>query len=253
MIASVSGNELALAGRCALDSDGFRLSVVVPIFNEVDTVAAVVERIRATQIPCEIILVDDGSTDGSRELIQAWQDLPDVRIGLHKTNRGKGAAIRTGFGLAAGQAVVVQDADLEYDPRDLWRMLEPILADEADAVFGSRFAQPPGEISPRWHRFVNRVLTAASNWTTGLALTDMETCYKMVRRDVLERIRPALRETGFGIEPELTARLARVPGVRVREVPVRYQGRTYAAGKKIGCGDGMWALWCIVRYGLLKN
>lgn len=231
----------------------FRLSVVVPILNERKTLPEIVDRIRGTRIPCEIILVDDGSTDGSRELVQSWEDLPDVTVGMHDRNRGKGAAIRTGFQLASGQAVVVQDADLEYDPRDFWRMLRPIVHDEADVVFGSRFAGPNGSRSPRWHRAANGLLTAACNWMTGLALTDMETCYKMVRRDLLMRVVPDLNETGFGIEPELTLRLARLPGVRIAEVPISYQGRTYAAGKKILWSDGVWALWCIARYGLIDR
>jgi glycosyltransferase involved in cell wall biosynthesis len=232
---------------------GFRLSVVVPVLNERATLADVVQRIRDSQIPCEIVLVDDGSTDGSRELIESWRDSPDVVVGLHPNNLGKGAALRTGFALASGQAVVVQDADLEYDPQDFWSMLRPILDDEADVVFGSRFAAPRGVPSPLWHRAANRVLTAATNATTGLSLTDMETCYKMVRRDVLARVLPDLQESGFGIEPELTVRLARLAGVRVREVPISYRGRTYTAGKKIRARDGAWALWCILRYGLLKR
>jgi glycosyltransferase involved in cell wall biosynthesis len=231
----------------------FRLSVIVPVLNERRTLPQVVQKIRATEIPCEIILVDDGSTDGSRELIQSWEDLPDIRVSLHASNCGKGAAVRTGCELATGDAVVVQDADLEYDPHDFWRLLEPILAREADVVFGSRFAEPRGRVSPRWHRAANGLLTMAANTALGLALTDMETCYKMVRRDVLQQVLPHLCETGFGIEPELTARLARLPGVRIREVPISYQGRTYAAGKKIRARDGLWALWCIVRYGLLKR
>jgi GT2 family glycosyltransferase len=231
----------------------FRLSVVIPILNERATLARVIQRIRATKIPCEIILVDDGSTDGSRELIESLRSEPDIRVGVHATNRGKGAAVRTGFELASGQAVVVQDADLEYDPRDFWSMLAPILANEADVVFGSRFASPRGVRSPLWHRAANRLLTAAANLATGLSMTDLETCYKMMRRDVLQRVVPELQEKGFGIEPELAARLARLPGVRFREVPISYQGRTYAAGKKIRARDGVWALWCILRYGLMKR
>jgi glycosyltransferase involved in cell wall biosynthesis len=233
--------------------DGFRLSVVVPVLNERNTLPEIVDRIRATQIPCEIILVDDGSTDGSRELALSWQGLPDITVGVHDRNRGKGSAIRTGFQLASGQAIVVQDADLEYHPSDFWRMLEPILGGKAEVVFGSRFASADNACSPLWHRAANRLLTATCNWATGLSLTDMETCYKMVRRDVLARILPDLKETGFGIEPELTLRLARLPGVRICEVPVSYRGRNYAAGKKILWSDGVWALWCIFRYGLLKR
>ena len=239
--------------RAPVVARDFRLSVVVPVLNERNTLPHVVDRIRGTGIPCEIILVDDGSTDGSRELIQSWREMPDVVVGLHAGNRGKGAALRTGFQLASGDAVVVQDADLEYDPHDFASMLEPLLAGEADVVFGSRFADCGKTVSPLWHRSANRLLTATANLAMGLSLTDMETCYKMIRRDVLEQVLPDLRETGFGIEPELTARLARVPGVRIREVPISYEARTYAAGKKIRASDGVWALWCILRYGLLKR
>jgi glycosyltransferase involved in cell wall biosynthesis len=236
------------AGR-ATATAGLRLSVVVPVYNEVATLSEVVRRVRACGLPCQIVLVDDGSRDGSRELLESWRGQPDLTILVHQQNRGKGAAVRTGFAAAAGDVVVVQDADLEYDPADLPALVEPIAAGQADAVYGSRFADRRARVSGFWHTSANRWLTRLSNLTTGLALSDMETCYKAVRRDVLRQVLPLLREERFGIEPELTARLARLPGVRIVERPIAYSGRSYAQGKKITWRDGLRAVWCIVRYG----
>ena len=228
---------------------GFKLSVVVPIYNEVSTIDEVVRRIRATQLPLEIILVDDGSRDGTPErLAQLTGD--DLRIVRHEINRGKGAALRSGFAQATGDVVLVQDADLEYNPNDYPALLEPIVAGQADVVFGSRFLGAGHRVLYFWHDQGNRWLTFFSNLTTNLNLTDMETCYKAMRREALQQILPRLREDRFGIEPELTARLARVPGIRIHEVPISYDGRTFAEGKKITWRDGLRALWCIVRYGL---
>lgn len=228
---------------------GFRLSVVIPAFNEVRTMDAVIERVRATGLPCEIIVVDDGSQDGTREKLAELARTSDIVALFHPDNRGKGAALQTGFLQATGDVVLVQDADLEYDPRDFERLLEPILNDRADVVFGSRFM--PSDSGPQsrpMHRLANRLVTMVSNWFTGLKLTDMETCYKVFRREVLQQIAAELKETGFGIEPELTARVARLPNVRIVEVPIRYTARSYAEGKKIRLRDGLWAMWCSLRY-----
>ncbi len=230
--------------------DGFLLSVVVPVFNEVQTVAEVVRRVRASSVPCEIILVDDGSTDGTRELLEGWRDQRDLKIVMHETNRGKGAALRSGFAQATGDVVIVQDADLEYDPAEYVKLIQPIVEDQADVVFGSRFTGDNQRVLYFWHYAGNRLLTLLSNVTCNLNLTDMETCYKAFRREVIQRITPALRENRFGIEPEITAKVARLPGVRIHERPISYFGRTYAEGKKITWRDGLRALWCIVRYGL---
>lgn len=230
--------------------DGFLLSVVVPVFNEVRTVAEVVRRVRASGVHCEIILVDDGSSDGTRDLLESWRDQSDLKILMHDVNRGKGAALRSGFMHATGDVVIVQDADLEYDPAEFTKLIQPIVENQADVVFGSRFAGDNQRVLYFWHYAGNRLLTLLSNVMTNLNLTDMETCYKAFRREVIQRIAPTLRENRFGIEPELTAKVARLPGVRVHERPISYFGRTYAEGKKITWRDGLRALWCIVRYGL---
>jgi glycosyltransferase involved in cell wall biosynthesis len=230
--------------------ENFVLSVVVPVYNEVKTLAAVVERIRACGVACEIILVDDGSSDGTRELLKKWEGQRDLRIILHERNRGKGAALRTGFAHAKGDAVIVQDADLEYDPAEFRYLLQPIVNGQADVVYGSRFSGDSQRVLFFWHYVGNRVLTTLSNCFTNLNLSDMETCYKVFRREALQQVLPKLKENRFGIEPEITAKIARVPGVRIFERPVSYSGRTYAQGKKINWKDGIRALWCIVRYGL---
>lgn len=228
--------------------DGFRLSVVVPVYNEMATLAEVVQRIRECGLPTEIIVVDDGSTDGGRELLESWRDQPDLKIALHQTNQGKGAALRTGFGLATGDIVIVQDADLEYDPAEYRRLIQPIIEGRADVVFGSRFTGDSQRVLYFWHYVGNKLLTFLSNATTNLNLSDMETCYKVFRREIIQRVAPTLRENGFGIEPELTAKVASLPGIRIYERPIRYSGRTYAQGKKITWRDGFRALWCILRY-----
>lgn len=226
------------------------LSVVVPILNEKDTVANVLRRIRALPISVEIVVVDDGSTDGTRQRLHELAEAGVVdRLLLHPHNRGKGAALRTGFAEVQGHLVVIQDADLEYTPEELPGLMEPILAGEADAVFGSRFLQGPGPGHIwRIHYWGNRFLTGFSNLLTGLRLTDMETCYKMMRRDLLDTL-PLTRDR-FGIEPELAARLAQARA-RVVERPISYQGRSWTAGKKIGWRDGVAALWHILRSSLL--
>ena len=229
--------------------DRVALSVVIPVYNERKTVERVLERVRQLPLSLQVVVVDDGSTDGTRELLPRLEEEGQIdTLVLHEENRGKGAALRTGFAHATGDVVVVQDADLEYDPFELPALLEPILRGWADAVYGSRFLGGPHRVHLFWHYQGNRFLTLLSNVFTDLNLTDMETCYKMVRRDLLETL-PLTRER-FGIEPELTARLAQA-GARIYELPVSYRGRSYADGKKIGWKDGVAALWHIVRSHLL--
>ncbi len=224
---------------------GLRLSVVMPVYNEVETVSESTRRVRSVPLPIELICVDDGSTDGTRDVLAALEAQGVIHtLLLHPHNRGKGAAVRTGIAAATGDVVVIQDADLEYDPFELPRLLEPIADGRADAVFGSRFLGGPHRVLYFWHRMGNGALTLLSNMLTDLNLTDMETCYKMVRADLLKSL--PLRTDRFGIEPELTARLAQ-SRARIYELPISYAGRTYAEGKKIGWRDGVAALWHILR------
>jgi glycosyltransferase involved in cell wall biosynthesis len=225
-----------------------RLSVVVPIYNERGTLHEIVRRIRAVPIAKEIILVDDGSSDGTRDLLDRMRDQEDLRIIFHEKNAGKGAALKTGFQHATGDIVIIQDADLEYDPADFPRLIQPIVDGKADVVFGSRFmGGEPHRVLYFWHSLGNRALTFLSNMFTNLNLTDMETCYKVFRRDVVEAITPTLKQNRFGIEPEMTAKVAR-RNYRIFEIGISYSGRTYKEGKKIGWRDGLKALWCILRY-----
>jgi glycosyltransferase involved in cell wall biosynthesis len=225
-----------------------RLSVVMPVYNEVGFVEETIRRVREVPIAKEVIVVDDGSTDGTRERLAALEGQPDLRIVYHDRNRGKGAALRTGFAHATGDIVLVQDADLEYDPVQYPLLIQPIVEDVADVVFGSRFAAgSPHRVLYFWHSVANRLLTTLSNTATDLNLTDMETCYKVFRRDVIDQIAPTLKENGFGIEVELTAKVAR-RRCRIFEIGISYFGRTYKEGKKIGLADAFHALWCIVRY-----
>lgn len=226
----------------------FLLSVVIPVYNEEKTVEKLVELVQQVPIRKEIILIDDYSTDGTRNILRNTDFGTDVRIVFHERNMGKGAAVRTGFAKATGTVVLVQDADLEYDPSEYMRLIQPIIEEKADAVFGSRFlGDGPHRVLYYWHYLGNRVLTMFSNVFTNLNLTDMETCYKVVRADVLARITPTLKQNRFGFEPELTAKLAR-SRARIYEVAISYSGRTYQEGKKIGWKDGLQAIWCIVRY-----
>jgi glycosyltransferase involved in cell wall biosynthesis len=221
------------------------VSVVVPCFNEQETIAEVVDAVLASDLVGELIVVDDGSTDATAKILGELDD-PRVRILTHETNRGKGAALRRGFAEVSLPYVVVQDADLEYDPGEYPRLIGPLIADKADVVFGSRFqGSSEHRVLYFWHSLGNRVLTLLSNACTNLNLTDMETGYKAFRRDVLERIE--IEEAGFGVEPELTAKVARLR-CRVYEVGISYHGRTYTEGKKIGWRDGMHAIRCVFAY-----
>ncbi len=225
----------------------FKLSIVIPVYNELETIHKILARVAALPVPKEIIIVDDCSTDGTRGLLEPLEGTPDVRVIYKLKNEGKGAALRTGFEFASGDVVIVQDADLEYDPRDILSLLKPILDDEADVVYGSRYLSNSHRGSSWLHRFGNAALTWASNFLTGLKLTDMETCYKAFRRDVLSEIE--IKQNRFGFEPEITAKLAR-RRFRIRELPISYDARGWEEGKKIGVRDGINALYCIVRYGL---
>ena len=223
-----------------------KLSVVIPVFNERATIREIFRAVSAVDVEKEIVIVDDFSTDGTREVLPELA-AAGARVLLHDRNRGKGAALRTGFAAASGDLVVVQDADLEYDPREYPKLLEPILAGDADAVFGSRFLGGPHRVMLYWHYVGNRFLTTVSNMLSNLNLTDMETCYKVFKSEVLRNMR--LRSNRFGIEPELTAKVARGRW-RVYEVGISYSGRSYEEGKKITWKDGAKAVWCIVRFAI---
>ena len=227
------------------------LTVVMPAYNERKTIREIVQAVLASPVASrEIVIVDDGSTDGTRDLLRdEIAHIEHVRVIFHEHNKGKGAALRTGFQHARGTYVLVQDSDLEYDPHDYPTLLEPLILDRADAVFGSRFLGGPHRVLYFWHSIANGMLTTASNVFTDLNLTDMETCYKVFRREVIQSL--DLHEDRFGFEPEVTAKLAR-KGVRIFEVPIGYSGRTYAEGKKIGWKDAVRALYCIGKYGLLR-
>jgi len=225
----------------------FRLSVVIPVFNEVKTVVDVVARVKRTGLPLEIILVDDGSTDGTRDKLAEMPTSDDVKVIFLEENRGKGAALRTGFAEATGTAVVVQDADLEYDPDDFRFLIQPIIEDLADVVYGTRYGHHDRPVPPLWHVMVNRLITRLANLRTGLYLSDVETCYKVMKRELIQQIAPDLRENRFGIEIELTVKLARMRA-RFYERPIRYDRRGFDEGKKIGWRDGVRALYCMLRY-----
>jgi glycosyltransferase involved in cell wall biosynthesis len=242
-----------------------KLSVVVPVYNEIATLREIVSRIVRVDFDKELVIVDDASTDGGRELLtqlrdeglERWLANPaacrgrnEVKVVLQPKNSGKGAALRAGFQAATGDIVVIQDADLEYDPQDLPRVIQPIVDGIADVTFGSRFIGSPRRALYFWHTLMNRGLTLASNMLNDLNITDMETCYKAFRSDVVKAL--VIEEDRFGIEPELTAKVAKMR-LRIYEVPVSYQGRTYAEGKKIGWKDGVRALYCIVKYGTRRG
>lgn len=229
-----------------------KLSVVIPVYNEYRTIEQVLTRIEAVAIPGwekEIILVEDCSSDGTRELLQKYVDR--FLVIFHEKNQGKGAALRTGFAVATGDFVIVQDADLEYDPEEYPKLLEPIRKYNADVVYGSRFIGTDAHrVVYYWHYLGNRFLTTLSNMFTNLNLTDMETCYKVFRRSVILRI--SLEQARFGFDPEVTAKVARLKPIKIFEVGISYNGRTYAEGKKITWKDGFRVIYCIIKYGIFR-
>jgi glycosyltransferase involved in cell wall biosynthesis len=229
-----------------------KLSVLIPVFNERATIEQVVRRVREVAVEKEIVVVDDCSSDGTREILQRLRERGEIdQLVLQARNQGKGAAIRAAVALATGDAAIIQDADLEYDPAEYVRLLGPIAEGKADAVYGSRFSgEGPHRVLYFWHYVGNKLLTLLSNMVTNLNLTDMETCYKMFRRPVLESLH--IEENRFGLEPEITAKLA-LGGWRIYEVGISYSGRTYAEGKKIHWRDGLSALRCIVKYGVWQR
>ncbi|RHX85181.1 glycosyltransferase family 2 protein [Leptospira stimsonii] len=230
-----------------------KVSIVIPCYNEKNTIRNILETVKKVPIKNkEIILVDDCSKDGTRDLLQTapFKKLADQII-FHEINQGKGAALRTGFKAATGDIVIVQDADLEYDPFEIPEVIDPIYKGKADVVFGSRFlGGRPHRVVYYWHRLGNMVLTTLSNMFTNINLTDMETCYKAFRREIIQSI--DIKENRFGFEPEITAKVAKIPDVRIFEVGISYYGRTYAEGKKIGWKDGFRAIYCILRYNLFN-
>lgn len=227
-----------------------KLSIVIPVFNERDTIEELIHRVQNVEIGFEkeIIIVDDGSKDGTYQILEKL-NRPNIRTFFHTINQGKGAALQTGFSKAVGDIVLIQDADLEYDPKDYPRLLEPILDGRADAVFGSRFLGGPHRVLFFWHYIGNKLLTTLSNMLTNLNLSDMETCYKVFRKEIIDKI--TLKSKRFGFEPEITIKLSKIK-CRIYEVPISYSGRDYSEGKKIGWKDGVAAIFHIFRYKFFK-
>jgi glycosyltransferase involved in cell wall biosynthesis len=226
-----------------------KLSIVIPVYNEKNTIEEIVKKVKSVDLNKEIVIVDDYSTDGTREILKTMEGEVD-KIIYHDKNQGKGAALRTGFNHITGDCVIVQDADMEYDPNEYHLLLQPILENKADVVYGSRFSSGhPHRVLYFWHYLGNRFLTLLSNMFTNLNITDMETCYKLFRTEVIKDIK--IEQNRFGFEPEITAKVARKK-VRIYEVGISYYGRSYAEGKKINWKDGLKAIWCIIKYGLFK-
>lgn len=223
-----------------------KLSIVIPVYNEKNTVLKIIQQVQDVKLEMEkeIILIDDGSTDGTRDILEHLE-YPNVKVKLHEENQGKGAALRTGFALATGDFVIIQDADLEYDPREYPVLLTPLLDGRADAVYGSRFLGGPHRVFFFWHYIGNKMLTTFSNVLSNLNLTDMETCYKVFRKEILDKL--TLKSNRFGIEPEITLKLAKQK-CRIYEVPISYSGRDYTEGKKIGWKDGVAAIFHLIRF-----
>ena len=227
------------------------LSVIIPVYDEVETLDEIMLAVSAIPVEKEIILVDDGSTDGSREKLQQFENQDGIKVLYHDRNQGKGAAIRTGLAVAEKDLVIIQDADLEYDPREIPGLMQPILAGKADVVYGSRFiGAAPHRVLYFWHSIGNQWLTLLSNMLSDLNLTDMETCYKLFRREVIQSIE--IEESRFGFEPEVTAKIAKGHW-RIYEMGISYSGRTYEEGKKIAWQDGLHAIWCILKYNLRRG
>lgn len=234
------------------------LSIIIPVFNEAPTIHSILDKVRMVSLPegivKEVIVINDCSTDDTRGKVMNYiKKFPalGMRYLELEENSGKGAALHAGIALATGELLIVQDADLEYDPSDYNKLMDPILRDKADVVYGSRFSKGVfGQKGFSWHVFGNRFLTRLSNSFSGLGLTDMETCYKLIRTEIIKKI--PLKEKRFGFEPELTAKISRIPGIRVKEIPIAYYGRSYSEGKKIGWKDGVRAVYCILKYGMLK-
>ena len=237
-----------MRGRTPIEQGELKLSVLIPVYNEKATIETIIAQVRAVPVRKEIICVDDCSRDGTADILRAMKANGTIdQLIFHEVNRGKGAAIRTALAASTGNVVIVQDADLEYDPADWPTMLDPIVDGRADAVFGSRFLGGPHRVLFFWHSVGNTVLTTFSNMMTNLNLTDMETCYKAIRGEIARSL--TLTSDRFGFEPEVTAKLARAKA-RIFEVPISYSGRTYAEGKKIGWKDGVAAIWHILRFSL---
>jgi glycosyltransferase involved in cell wall biosynthesis len=224
-----------------------KLSIIIPAYNEVATIDAIVARVRATPYDKEIVIVDDGSSDGTRDKLKELEKIPVIKVVYHEQNQGKCAALRTGFQHATGDIILIQDADLEYNPAEYGVLLQPILDGQADVVFGSRFLAGPHRVLYYWHSVGNKFLTMLSNMMSNINLTDMETCYKAFKREVIKDL--VFKSNRFGFEPEFTAKVARKRW-RIYEVPISYQGRTYEEGKKIGWKDGVSALVAIIRFNL---
>jgi glycosyltransferase involved in cell wall biosynthesis len=235
-----------------------KLSIIIPVYNEAPTIHLILNKVQAVDLiqsmEKQLILINDCSTDNTEEVIKKYiEDNPDLDIKYlcHSVNQGKGAALHTGISLSSGDYVIIQDADLEYDPNEYNILLKPLVDGFADVVYGSRFmGGKPHRVLFFWHTIGNRFLTLLSNMFTNLNLTDMETCYKVFRSDILKKIK--LEENRFGFEPEVTNKISRVPKIRIYEVGISYYGRTYSEGKKIGWKDGLWAIYCIIKYGFKK-